>query len=496
MRWIILVLMGLLLLQSAMALEYVPDHFYIKYKENKELASVEAELAQTLAVKGARQAMPDAPREARKLGLDRVYIVKVEAGADIMAITQTLQKNPLIEYAHPDYYLEINEGLPNDEYFGEQWALHNTGQSGGAEDADIDWPEAYELEHGSKNVVIAVFDTGVEYTHEDLEGKFWVNPAEDLNGNGIADFYPAANGGDLDGIDADPEVCDLDWFEPFTHVSCVDDLIGYDFVGMIYTPSDCAESDCSDPDYDVSDEHGHGTRSAGQIAAATDNGVGIAGVCPECELMILKACYDNDGAGNCLLGEVTQGVFYAVSNDADVLSMSLGGHLDAGYLHDAIAYAYNSGITVVASAGNSGDDVEEYPAAWDEVIAVGATTNTDTRWSGSNYGSWVDIAAPGQNILSTSLNNNYASTSGTSRAAPFVAGVAGLLLSVDSRLSPDRIMNIITDTSDPTIGFSLETGRVNANNAVSEIIPIPGGSPAFFKVSPYQKAPRPGEGSN
>jgi hypothetical protein len=333
--------------------------------------------------------------------------------------------------------------FPNDVYFNQQYSLHNIGQTGGILDCDIDGPEAWDVEAGNSTVIIAFVDSGIDYTHPDLAGKIW-NNIDEIPYNGIDD--------DNNGY--------------------IDDVRGWDFYY---------------DDNDPLDENGHGTVCAGIAAAETNNGIGIAGVCWNCQIMPLKV----NGLWNTedIPSYWIDAIEYAVDNGADIISMSLGIEYYHEQLETAVNYAYNSGVFLTASAGNQGWSDEHYPAAYDNVVGVAATNDEDKRmenaglWgASSNYGSWVDVAAPGEDIFSTmptyyvTLNDyftqNYSGDlCGTSCSAPQLAGLAALLLSYNSSLNPDDLKNIICGTTDPyNSTYDLGSGRINAYNALNALL--------------------------
>lgn len=364
--------------------------------------------------------------------LSNVCLFNISGDMDVLSAVEEYNSDPRVEFAEPNYVYHICE-FPNDPGFNKQWALHNTGQTGGTEDADIDAPEAWNIETGDPNVTIAVIDSGVDYTHPDLAANIWVNSGEDLNGNGIVD--PP----DFNGIDDDQN-------------GYIDDIRGWNFC---------------DNDNDPMDEYngsirstGHGTHCAGIIGAVGNNGIGISGVCWNCKIMPVKVRYTVDG--------IAAAIVYAVDNGADVISMSFAG--PASLMNrNAIDYAYNKGVVLVAGAGNDFKNWKQisYPAAYDNVIAVAATNHDDEKARLSNYGSWVDIAAPGIDIYSTLPHNRYGKKSGTSMACPYVAGLAGLLLSKNHSLNPDMVKTIILGSADEIDStFYIGHGRINAYEAI------------------------------
>ncbi|GIV78648.1 MAG: hypothetical protein KatS3mg050_3042 [Litorilinea sp.] len=242
---------------------------------------------------------------------------------------------------------------------------------------------------------------------------------------------------------------------------------GYDFVN-------------DDPD--PTDDHGHGTHAAGLIAAAIDNGIGLAGVCPNCRLMPIKVL---NGQNSGTWFNVARGILFAVDHGARVINLSLGSSVPSQTVAEAVRYAEERGVLVVAAAGNADSDAPFYPAALDPVIGVSATMENDQTWSLSNQGSYVDVAAPGHIIYSTyhDLNNRfggYTFMSGTSMATPLVAGLAGLLLSQDLQRQPADLRFLITASADdlgepgwdPIYGY----GRINVARALSLTTSQPAGT--------------------
>jgi thermitase len=202
--------------------------------------------------------------------------------------------------------------------------------------------------------------------------------------------------------------------------------------GIDYTHPDLSGKVTLGPDYGSNDSNpmdtqGHGTHVAGIAGAKANNGIGAAGVCPGCQLMAVKVF--PDGSSSASHFAIAQGITWAADNGADVINLSLGGTSSSSTMQSAVDYAWQHGVVVVAAAGNSATSVPHYPGAYTNVIAVGSTTSSDTLSSFSNYGSWVDVTAPGSSIFSTIKGGGYQSWSGTSMASPVVAGAAGLAFS-------------------------------------------------------------------
>lgn len=343
------------------------------------------------------------------------------------AIAQYSQ-NAAVAYLQPNYILSKSDIFPNDPSYDDLWGLNNTGQTGGTSDADIDAPEAGDIRTSSSNVVIGVIDTGVDYTHPDLNDNMWINPGE-IPGNGLDD--------DNNGF--------------------VDDYHGYDFVNN---------------DGDPFDDEGHGTHVAGTIAAEGNNGIGVTGVTWSAQIMALKFL-DEFGFGSTF--DAIQAIDYAVLMGADLTNNSWGGGGFSQALADAIAAAGEVGQVFVAAAGNFGlntDIAPEYPAAYglDNIISVAATDDDDQLAGFSNFGATsVDLGAPGVSILSTQPGNNYGFLDGTSMAAPHVTGVAALLLAENPDLTPTELKARLLETADPIPaldGVTVSGGRLNAFNAL------------------------------
>ncbi|MEO7994241.1 MAG: S8 family serine peptidase [bacterium] len=223
----------------------------------------------------------------------------------------------------------------------------------------------------------------------------------------------------------------------------------------------------------VQDGHGHGTHTAGTIAAVTNNAKGVAGVGYDTALLIGKVL-SNSGSGS--TSWIASGITWAADNGAKVISMSLGGSAGSSSMSSAITYAWNKGVVVVAAAGNSNTSAASYPAYYTNCIAVAATDSSDRRASFSNYGTWVDVSAPGVSILSTyprssgSSTDRYAYMSGTSMACPHVAGLAALVWATPYGTSAAAVRARIEGQVDPTVaesGHPIGTGRINARKAVA-----------------------------
>ena len=369
-----------------------------------------------------------------------VSVVDLPQGLSVSEAVQAYEDSPDVEYAEPNFLLQP-AAVPNDPSFDRMYALNNTGQTGGTADADIDATEAWNAITGSSGVVVAVIDEGVDINHPDLKDNIWTNPGE-IAGNRVDD--------DKNGY--------------------VDDVNGYDF----------ADNDASVYDRDLISGGGdeHGTHVAGTIAAAGNNAAGITGVGWRTRIMPLKFL----GADGGYTSDAIEAVNYAVNKGVKISNNSWGGGGKSQALQDAIARADANGHLFVAAAGNGGSDkvgdnndrYPHYPSGYSNsnIVAVAATGDRDTRASFSNFGAKsVDLAAPGVNILSTLPGNTYGSYSGTSMAAPHVAGVAALVKSQNPAFDDGKIKSRLLNTVDKKIsldGRVLAGGRLNAARAVGQ----------------------------
>jgi len=364
-------------------------------------------------------------RDKNSSQLSNIYKLSFSEEIDILKLANQISKEPGIEWAQPNYIRKVTLE-PNDVNYHLQWALPK-----------IQAPQAWNVTTGTTQTAIAVIDTGVDWDHPDLADNIWVNEDE-VAQNGLDD--------DNNGY--------------------IDDAIGYDFVSV--PASSVAPGEDPGPrDNDPMDFHGHGTLVSGIIAAVTNNITGVAGTCWNCKIMILRAGYKSvDGRGYLEDEDSALAIQYAVDNGAHIINMSWGDLVSSNIIQTAIDYAYNAGLLLVAAAGNSNTSNPFYPAAYPNVIAVAALDQNDKKTSYSNFGSWIDVSAPGNNIYTTVFDNGYAYTYGTSVASPFVAGLAGLLKSFRPNWTHDQLRVKIKEKVDD-IGHHLTpgdlgTGRINA----------------------------------
>jgi subtilisin family serine protease len=342
------------------ASHYYENEIVVHFREpltNKEMVNISKEVRSTWV---------------RKMGYAYVFH---SSDMDYHKLNAYFKKKYNPEYTEPHYlYLTndvqdnpnqtMNSNIPNDLLYSEyQWNL-----------PAIETGKGWDLSKGSKDVIIAVVDTGVEADHPDLQGVL---------------------------------------------------APGYNVI---------------DPAKPPEDDVGHGTHVTGIIAASVNNNEGIAGISWFNKVMPVKAL-DNSGAGTTY--SVSEGIIWAADHGAKVINMSLGNYADSQFLHDAIKYAYDRDIVLIAATGNDNTERPGYPAAYPEVFSVSATDANMQRASFSNYGEYVDVVAPGESIASTYTGKQYASLSGTSMATPHVAAMAGLIRSRNPELTNVEVMDLM-----------------------------------------------------
>ncbi|MDY3559679.1 S8 family serine peptidase [Gemmata sp. JC673] len=468
---------------------------------------------QTAAVESTVAALGLNVHVEQYLGLAGQFRLAGPAELDAQTLAAALSQVPGVQSVEPDFMGAAGQVIPNDAEFARLWGMNNTGTNPGVApgtpDADADAPEAWDLtgpNRGSTQVITAVVDSGVDYTHPDLYLNIWLNQTEiptsirptllDTDADGLITFWdlnapanagkvadnnlngridagdilrPVAAGGWMDAIDGNA---------PGTANGYADDLIGWDFY-----------NNENDPDDEVSGVW-HGTHVAGTIAAIGNNGIGVTGVTWRNQIMVVRGLGPtNSGPFSALIG----GLNYAVANGAKVSNHSWGGSTNAAALEAAVANARDNGHLMIVAAGNGGadgfgDDLDNpaaeksYPAAYsyDNIISVANLTNTDARSTSSNYGLVnVDLGAPGTNVFSTMHSRfgpSYGYLSGTSMATPHVTGAAALMLSVNPTASYTQIRNAILQTVDPVSALRTNGptpvatgGRLNVARAVQAV---------------------------
>ncbi len=417
-------------------LEYVPGEIIVKYADevvgngNEILTEKELKVYEYV----------EKPDAIEKIGESELYVLKFE-GRDIADIIDDYQSIEEIEYAEPNYILNIFK-IPNDENYSSQWHLPN-----------IKSEEAWNLSEGNKQSIIAIIDTGVDWNHPDLAFNIWNNSDEFCDAN----------------VDNDNN-------------SYKGDCRGYDFVDV---HSGCSDTDCDDEDNNPMDYDGHGTHTAGIAAAISNNGIGVSGICWNCSIMAVRGGYeDNNGNGVLTVIDTIQALHYAADNNATIISMSFGGSHSTS-LQEAIDYASNTSAILVASSGNSGTNSKIFPCAYNNVICVAATDENNSAASYSDYGNWVDVAAPGNSIFSTVFDDSYTSFSGTSMSAPVVAGAIGLIKSLFPEKNYTDIKNSLNKTG-TTVNFS--NSVISKINIFSAILSLDSIKPVISLISPVDNA--------
>ncbi len=315
----------------------------------------------------------------------------------------------------------------NDPLYPQQWALNNTGQTGGTPGADVDAEKAWEITTGNPAVIVGILDSGTDVDHVDLAANVWLNEDE-LPGNGIDD--------DGNGF--------------------IDDWIGWDF-----------ENNNNDPNGTFF----HGTHVTGIVNAVGHNGLGVAGLAGGRGTPGVRGMAIGVGSNSPVGSIIDDSLIYATDNGARVITLSLTVGSSSA-INNALSYAYSQNdVFIDCASGNNGSAVG-YPANRPEVMAVASTTHNDAKSSFSNPGPEVEVAAPGSDIWSTQLNNTYGTSSGTSFAAPYVGALAALIRGVNPSLTAPQVRQLIIDTADDVgaPGFDVGTGwgRIDAFEAVSE----------------------------
>ncbi len=425
MRRVILCLLILFFASSVFAIsqDFVPGQIIVKFKQPVVQMPKGMRVARTNRITfevrsirnlNTRNKLQKVKQLYRAMGVPNQYVLTFPRDRDIKKILREYEKDPNVELVSLNTIVRAFAAVnPNDPYFsnGTQYYLSN-----------ISAPNAWGITTGTNETLMAVLDTGINYNHVDLQDK--VN---------LTDAYDFVNG------DTDP------W----------DDHSGV-----------------------------HGTTVSGVIAAATNNGVGVAGVDWNGKILPIKVL---DGNGEGTVADIIEGIEWAVTKGADVVNMSFGQYSDSSILRAACTDAYTAGLVLIAAAGNGNVDDATYPAYYSNVLAVAAVDQDDERsvWGGidpvtgkiqaSNYGTWVEVAAPGTDIYTTYKNNNYTSTNGTSLACPVVVGAAGLIKALDPSLTNREIMNKITNEADnidalnPSFVGLLGSGRLNVYRSLLSI---------------------------
>lgn len=407
--------------------------------------------------------------------ITRTFILKFQNPINIETEKTRYKNLDVLDYLEPNYIAygggeceeENLSNFPNDSSFGKQWGLYNLGTQSGigsiTEDADVDMELAWDIQTGDPNMIIAVSDTGLKMNHPDIASRIWVKSTE-IQNNGFDD--------DNNGL--------------------IDDSNGWDWVNNDNNPTD---------------DFGHGSNVTGIIGCVANNNLLFTGVNWNSKIMPLKVLNSsNTGTYEAMANSI----FYAVDNGAKIISMSIGGSSESSLLYDALNYANLNNVLFLACMMNFNNETPYFPAAYSavlpNVIAVGATNPNDKRsapffWSstsGSNYGSHINVVAPGNYTYGLNYQSNTGSNSywgGTSQATPLVAGIASLIWAQNPSLTPNQIRTIIESTAQDQVGDPVEDtpgfdqymghGRVNAYAALQLTlgIEVPSALPvSYFKI--------------
>jgi subtilisin family serine protease len=374
--------------------------------------------------------------------IGNLHILQLAPGAVVAGVIAIYQESGLVSYAEPDFIVHARL-TPNDFRYndGSLWGLHNTGIYGGIPGADIHAPEGWELQHTAEKIIVAVIDTGIRVTHEDLAANLWRNLGE--------------SGLDAQGLDKSTNGIDDDGD------GYVDDVHGINAILQSGQPVD---------------DHGHGTHVSGTIGAVGGNTVGVVGVAWKIQIM---ACKFLDSQAEGSVSDAITCIDYARAKGAKIINASWGNHgFNSSALYDAINSARQAGIIFVAACGNDNTDNDAnpvYPSSYDldNIVAVAATGRTDTKASFSNYGATtVDLGAPGDPIFScwNGSDSDYRYWSGTSMAAPHVAGACALLWARHPSNTYQQVIRRVLATADPLpslVGKCVTGGRLNLLKALA-----------------------------
>jgi subtilisin family serine protease len=379
------------------------------------------------------------PIDPSEVDLSGYYKVQFNPAFTLEEVLTAFENNPLVEHVEKIGICPVCY-TPNDPFFGQQWYLNQTA------DHDIDAPEAWDLERNDSTPIIAIADTGVDWHHPDLDANIWSNPGEVL-----------------DGIDNDGN-------------GYIDDVRGWDWVTGV---SGVAGEDVNTPDNDPSDFNGHGTHCSGIASAETDNSTGVAGVAFNARIMALRigwsGIYGGYEVGFVRMDFAAQAFYYAANEGATVFNASWGSDTSGGIIA-AVDYAIAHGLVVCTAAGNDGTQSHSYLGGRDDVVAVAGTTTTDQKWSGSNYGTWVDVCAGAVNVYSTYQFHGGAHTydylTGTSMSSPQACGVIALLKAYKPGYTRTQLIDALEqgcdniDAENPSYIGLLGHGRINARHSL------------------------------
>lgn len=384
----------------------------------------------------------------------RLVAINFSEKYDVLEVCDALSSLPEVVYAEPDLVYRTST-LPNDERWNQQW-----------DKVLMNCPIAWDFGQGSREILAVAVDNGFFWSHPDARANLWVNPGEDLDGDGEA-YWDADYPGDIDdlnGLDDDGN-------------GYPDDLIGWDFIDNI---NGCrAGEDCDNPDNDTKSLGDHGSHTLGAIGAVGNNEIGVAGCNWNIRIMASRAGYEPAvGEGLIVTSFAIATINWAVAHGVDIINMSYGGGGFSNSVNNAIQAAWNNGAILCGASGNDGSSQIQYPCAYQNVICVGSVDRDDIVSDFSNYGTWVTCYAPGGGTLSLSIDNAYSNNQGTSMASPNAAGAVALVWSILPDLSNDQVRDLVVqnceDITEENPDYNpdhLGTGRVDAANALAALLP-------------------------
>ena len=421
--------------------DYLPNRIIIKFRSDSLLPfsgkAIPAFQIRSALVTGLKRIFNDATtnevsfyskRKSDQSGLSRIFEITYEGKQSIENVINDILRNENIEYAEPSY-IQYNHYTPNDAFFASRQGYLTQVMAN----------QAWDKIKNSSNVVIGIVDSGSDLDHPDLAANIFINTADPVNG--IDD--------DRDGY--------------------IDNNRGWDLIGR--TAGNIIED--NNPSV-TSDSTDHGVHVSGIAAAVSDNGTGVSSVSFNAKLLIVKVGADDNSRA---IYRGYEGIKYAADHGANIINCSWGGPGGGAFGQDVINYAISKGCLIVAAAGNDNTEVPDFPASYPAVISVASVGSNDLKSSFSNYGSSVDISAPGASIYNTRNNGSYGLRSGTSMSAPLVASAAALvkarfpdftMLQVGEQL---RITSDNIDANNPSYSGLLGKGRLNVLRAVTEASP-------------------------
>ena len=389
-----------------------PGELIVRLHSDASVASLDT-LSQRFGAVSVSPVFSPATPAGQHPRLKNIYLIRFPIQWGLEPLLRRYEQHPAIEAVEFNRLSQFCAGtVPNDPGYSEQWNLRL-----------INMPEAWRITQGDPQVTVAVVDSGIATRHPEFRSQLWQNSGE-IPENGVDD--------DRNGY--------------------IDDINGWDFSDAPTLPGG---GDWTVRDNEPEDETGHGTHVSGIIAAKVNNGLGIAGIAPECRLMPLRAGFKFGGGEYLQNDDLAVAIVYAADNGAQVINMSWGDTVNAFIIEASLEYAYARGCVLVGAAGNSGSLGSYYPAGLKTVISVAGLGQEKQLYSDSNFGAAIDIAAPGEEIPSTDIDGGYQNRSGTSMAAAHVSGVAGLLIAANPNYSNTEVQRTLIATAEPLFINSL-----------------------------------------